>query len=164
MPIQAIYPGTFDPLTYGHLDIIIRSKKIFDKILIAIAENSQKNPLFNIEERIILIQQAIHTFPNVTVFGFNDLTVNIMKQKNINVLIRSIRTISDFDHEIQLAKINRYFNSEIETIFMIPTDTCSCISSKLIKEIAQYGGKIDHFTPKFIAEKVIHKLSNSKKQ
>lgn len=163
MSTQAIYPGTFDPLTYGHLDIIIRSNKIFDQVLLAIAENPQKKPLFNITERIVLAKQATQKFPNVTVFGFNDLTANIMKIKKINVLIRGIRNISDFDYEIQLAKINHYFNSNIETIFMISTDTRSCISSKLIKEIAQQGGKIDHFIPNFIAEQVINKLYKPKK-
>lgn len=162
MSTQAIFPGTFDPLTYGHLDIISRSNKIFTKISLAIAENSQKNPLFNIKERILFAKQATKDFPNITVFGFNDLTINIMKIKKINILIRGIRTTADLDQEIKLAKINRYLNKNIETIFMISTDQWSCVSSKLIKEIAQYGGKIDHFIPKFIAEQVIQKLHQSK--
>ncbi|WP_159715024.1 pantetheine-phosphate adenylyltransferase [Blochmannia endosymbiont of Camponotus nipponensis] len=163
MTIQAMYPGTFDPLTYGHLDIIIRSHKIFDKIFLAIAENPQKNPLFSLEERVILAKQATKTLTNVTVFGFNDLAINVMKEKRINILIRGLRTRSDFEYEIQLAKINHYLEHEVETMFMISTGIWTYLSSKLVKEIAQYGGKIDNFIPNFIAEKVIEKLHNTSK-
>ncbi|URJ24431.1 pantetheine-phosphate adenylyltransferase [Candidatus Blochmanniella camponoti] len=164
MTIQAMYPGTFDPLTYGHLDIIIRAHKIFDKIFLAVAENSQKHPLFSLEERVIFAKQATATLDHVTVFGFNDLTINVMKKKQVNILIRGLRTRSDFEYEIQLAKINNYFSHEVETIFMISTDIWACLSSKLVKEIAQYGGRIDRFIPNFIAEKVIEKLRNTEKK
>lgn len=160
MIIKAIYPGTFDPLTYGHLDIIIRASKIFDKIFLAVAENTQKNPLFSLEERILFAKQATKNFSNVIVFGFNELTVNVIKKNQFNVLIRGLRTISDFEYEMQIAKINHYFFSDFETMFMISTNIWSCVSSKLIKEIAQYGGEIGGFMPNFIAEKVIEKLCN----
>lgn len=164
MITKVIYPGTFDPLTYGHLDIIIKASKIFDKIFLAIAENSQKNPLFSLEERIVLAKKATEKFSNVVVFGFSGLTVNVIKQKKINILIRGLRTISDFEYEMQLAKINHYFSPEVETIFMISENIWSCLSSKLVKEIAQYGGKIDEFMPNFIAERVIEKLCSFHQQ
>lgn len=163
MKIQAIYPGTFDPLTYGHLDIISRARKIFDKIFLAIAENSQKQPLFSIEERVIFAKQATAMLDNVTVFGFNDLIINVMKKKQVNILIRGLRTKSDFEYEIQLAKINNYLFNEVETVFMISTDIWAFLSSKLVKEIAQYGREIDRFVPNFIAEKVVEKLHNIKR-
>ncbi|WHL25310.1 MAG: pantetheine-phosphate adenylyltransferase [Candidatus Blochmannia vicinus] len=163
MITHAIYPGTFDPLTYGHLDIIIRAHKIFDEIFLAVAENPQKNPMFSLKERVVFAEQATAKLSNVTVFGFNDLTINVMKKKHVNVLIRGLRTRSDFEYEIQLAKINNYFEKEIETIFMMSTGIWAYLSSKLVKEIAQYGGKIDQFMPNFIAEKVIEKLRNTSK-
>ncbi|URJ23914.1 pantetheine-phosphate adenylyltransferase [Blochmannia endosymbiont of Camponotus sp.] len=163
MTIQAMYPGTFDPLTYGHLDIITRAHKIFDEIFLAVAENSQKHPLFSLEERVIFAKQATAMFNYVTVFGFNDLIINVMKKKQVNILIRGIRTRSDFEYEIQLAKINNYLSNEVETVFMISTDIWAWLSSKLVKEIAQYGGRIDRFIPNFIAEKVIEKLRNTEK-
>lgn len=163
MITHAMYPGTFDPLTYGHLDIIVRAHKIFDEVFLAVAENPQKNPLFSLKERVIFAEQATATLSNVTVFGFNDLTINVMKKKQVNILIRGLRTRSDFEYEIQLAKINNYFEKEIETIFMISTGIWTYLSSKLVKEIAQYGGSIDQLIPNFIAEKVIEKLRNTSK-
>lgn len=156
-----MYPGTFDPLTYGHLDIIIRAHKIFDKVFLAVAENPQKNPMFSLKERVAFAEQATAELSNVTVFGFNDLTINIMKKKQVNILIRALRARSDFEYEVQLAKINNYFEKEIETIFMTSTGIWMYLSSKLVKEIAQYGGNIDQFVPKFIAEKIMEQLSNT---
>lgn len=155
---KAMYPGTFDPLTYGHLDIINRASKIFDQIFLAIAENSQKNPLFSLKERIFFARKATENFSNVIVFGFNGLTVNIIKEKKVNVVIRGLRTISDFEYETRLLKINHYFFPEVETIFMISTNVWAALSSKLVKDIAQCGGAIHGFMPSFIAEKVIEKL------
>ncbi|WP_331828706.1 pantetheine-phosphate adenylyltransferase [Candidatus Blochmannia sp. SNP] len=163
MITHAMYPGTFDPLTYGHLDIIIRAHKIFDEIFLAVAENPQKNPMFSLKERVVFAKQATATLSNVTVFGFNDLTINVMKKKQVNILIRGLRTRSDFEYEIQLAKINNYFEKEIETIFMTSTGIWAYLSSRLVKEIAQYGGKIDQFIPNFIAKKVMEKLRNTSK-
>lgn len=141
-------------MTNGHLNLLTRTAKIFDQVVLAIAANPNKRPLFDLNERVMLATQATAHLPNVTVLGFNDLTTNFARQQQANILIRGLRTTSDFEYEMQLAKMNRHLMCEFESIFMMPEEAWSYISSSLVKEIARHGGNIDHFLPSLIAEKV----------
>ncbi|MDP3791284.1 MAG: pantetheine-phosphate adenylyltransferase [Candidatus Omnitrophota bacterium] len=143
----AVYPGTFDPVTYGHIDIIKRAAKIFDKVIIAVAHNKQKSPLFSVEERVSMIKDAVKGMDNVVLDDFEGLVVDYVKRKGANVMIRGIRMISDFEYEFQMALTNRKLSEDIETIFMMPNESYSYISSKLIKEAAALGANVKNFVP-----------------
>lgn len=157
--MKAIYPGTFDPLTNGHLDLVTRAAKIFDQIVLAIAASTSKRPLFDLAERVALATQVTAYLPNVTVIGFNDeLMTNFARQQQVTILIRGLRTVSDFEYEMQLAKMNRYLMPELESVFMMPTESWSYISSALVKEVALHGGAVDHFLPALIAKAVLARL------
>jgi pantetheine-phosphate adenylyltransferase len=155
--MTAIYPGTFDPLTNGHLDIIERGAKMFNHLLVAIAENPGKNPLFTLEERVNSTISATEHLPNVNVEPFNCLLANFMQKKRINVLLRGLRAVSDFEYELQLALMNRQLNEKCETVFLMPNMSYIFLSSSMIREIARLGGDVGKFVPdsveKLIAEK-----------
>jgi len=155
--MTAIYPGTFDPLTNGHLDIIERGAKMFNHLLVAIAENPGKNPLFTLEERVSSTISATEHLPNVNVEPFNCLLANFMQKKRINVLLRGLRAVSDFEYELQLALMNRQLNEKCETVFLMPNMSYIFLSSSMIREIARLGGDVGKFVPdsveKLIAEK-----------
>jgi len=155
--MTAIYPGTFDPLTNGHLDIIERGAKMFNHLLVAIAENPGKNPLFTLEERVSSTISATKHLPNVNVEPFNCLLSNFMQKKNIKVLLRGLRAVSDFEYELQLALMNRQLYEECETVFLMPNMSYIFLSSSMIREIARLGGDVGKFVPdsveKLIAEK-----------
>ncbi|BGI50914.1 MAG: pantetheine-phosphate adenylyltransferase [Arsenophonus endosymbiont of Ceratovacuna japonica] len=159
MKNKAIYPGTFDPITYGHIDIIERTALMFEKIILAIFDNSlHKNTMFTISERISFAKEQIKHLTNVEVMGFCGLTVNFAKKHNINILIRGIRFISDFEYEYKLANMNNNLMASLETIFLLSSPKLSFISSSLIKDIVYYGGDVSSFLPKSIANFMIHKL------
>lgn len=141
----AIFPGTFDPITYGHEDLISRAANIFTSVIVAIAENEAKTPLFTIEQRICMVQQAVHKYPNVKVIGFNNLLVDLAAENNARVIIRGVRIIADFEYELQLASMNRALNMQLETIFLTPSEKYSYVSSSLIREIAKLGGDVSRF-------------------
>jgi pantetheine-phosphate adenylyltransferase len=141
-PRTAVYPGSFDPVTLGHLDIIERAAKQFDKLIVAVLNNSSKKPLFSIEERLVLLCTVTKLWPNVEVDNFDDLTVNYMDAKNGDVIVRGIRSVTDFEYELQLASTNRKLNPRVETIFMMTNPQYSYLSSSIVKEIAKYGGDI----------------------
>ncbi|AEI13810.1 Phosphopantetheine adenylyltransferase [Flexistipes sinusarabici DSM 4947] len=155
--MTAIYPGTFDPLTNGHLDIIERGAKMFNHLLVAIAENPGKNPLFTLEERVDSTISATKHLPNVNVEPFSCLLSNFMQKKKINVLLRGLRAVSDFEYELQLALMNRQLNEECETVFLMPNMSYIFLSSSMIREIARLGGDVKKFVPdsveRLIAEK-----------
>lgn len=156
----AVYPGTFDPVTYGHIDIVKRAAKIFDKVIIAVAHNDQKSPLFTYEERVIMIKDAVKSLKNVIVDDFDCLAVNYVKSKGARVMIRGLRMISDFEYEFQMALTNRKLSEGIETIFMMPNESYSYISSKLIKEAASLGADVKKFIPKKVQVLLKKKLQN----
>ena len=154
MTNTAIYPGTFDPITYGHIDLIKKSLKIFDKIVVAAAENINKDYLFSIEERVDIIKDSLFkdlklSKKKIKVISFDNLTIELCKKYNASVIIRGLRAVSDFEYEFQLAGMNKKLNSKIETMFMMSDVENQIISSKFVKEIANLGGNIDRFVTKY---------------
>lgn len=141
----AIYPGTFDPITRGHIDILERASGLFDKVYLAIASSKSKKPLFSLEERIDLAKQSLSHLDNIDMGELTGLTVDFAREREANIIIRGIRTVADYEYELQLANMNRSMAPEIETIFLTPADNLSYISSSLVKEIALFGGKISDF-------------------
>ena len=153
----AVYPGTFDPLTNGHLSIINRALKLFDKLVVAILINPQKEPLFSLEERIDMLQDILSDKPNVEVDTFNGLLVDYAVKKNSNVIVRGLRALSDFEYEFQLALMNRKLNRDIQSIFLMTDYKWFYISSTIIKEAARYGGDIEGLVPSIVSKKLKEK-------
>lgn len=145
--ITAVYPGSFDPCTNGHLDIIKRSAKLFDKVVVAVLVNSSKNPTFTVEERMELLSEAVSDFPNVEICSFSGLLVNFMKKINANIVIRGLRAVSDFEYEFQMALTNKALYPEAETFFLHTSQEYMFLSSSIVKEIAAYGGSLDGLVP-----------------
>lgn len=137
----AVYPGSFDPVTNGHLDIIRRAAKVFDKLVVAVLNNTSKNPLFTLEERMELLRRVTADLPNVEIDGFRDLLINYMQKKNANLIVRGLRAVSDFEYEMQLASTNRKLKDDIETFFMTSTPKYSYLSSSIVKEVAGSTGQ-----------------------
>lgn len=154
MTTKAIYPGTFDPLTNGHLDLVTRAARMFDRVILAIAYSPSKKPLFTLDERVALAQQVTAHLTNVEVIGFSDLMANFARQQQANILVRGLRAVSDFEYEMQLAKMNQHLMPELESVFLMPAQEWSYISSTLVKEVALHGGNVDHFLPDPIARQV----------
>ena len=155
----AVYPGTFDPVTYGHIDIIKRAAKIYDKVIVAVARNENKSPLFSVEERVSMLKDSVRPLKNVIVDDFNGLAVDYVKSKGSRVMIRGLRMISDFESEFQMALTNRKLSEDIETIFMMPNESYSYISSKLMKEAAGLGADVKNFIPKKVQALLNSKLA-----
>lgn len=146
----AVYPGSFDPVTNGHLDIIQRAAKHFDHVIVAVLNNTSKNPLFSVEERKQLLAEVTKDMVNVEIDSFRDLLVNYMKQKHASIIVRGLRAVSDFEYELQLASMNSKLNHEVETFFMMTNPQYSYLSSSIVKEIAQFHGDVGDLVPKFV--------------
>jgi pantetheine-phosphate adenylyltransferase len=157
----AIYPGSFDPLTNGHLDVIERAIKLFDRVVVAVAKNESKQPLFTLEERLALVRGAVKHLPNVEADTFDCLLVDYAEQRSAQAVVRGLRAISDFEFEFQLALMNRKLNERVETIFMMPKDTYTFLSSRIIKEIARLGGDISAFVPAHVQKVLLAKLKET---
>ncbi len=153
-----IYPGTFDPVTNGHLDIIKRAVVMFDKLYIAISNNTSKKTFFSLEEREDLLRDVTRDFPEVEIVVCDELTVNFAKKLGAKFLVRGLRAVTDFEYELQMANTNRKIEPEIDTIFLMTSSEYSYLSSSLIKEIAKYNGDISKFVPKIVAQKINQKL------
>ncbi|MEC4686497.1 MAG: pantetheine-phosphate adenylyltransferase [Nitrospirota bacterium] len=153
----AICPGTFDPITNGHIDIVMRSLSIFDEIVVAVAPNPKKTPLFEVEDRMDLIRESFKTLERVTIESFDGLLVNYVKQKGGVAIVRGLRAISDFEYELQMALMNRRLDSGIETVFMMPSEEYSFLTSTMIKEIASFGGSVKGLVPE-IVEKALSEV------
>jgi pantetheine-phosphate adenylyltransferase len=147
----AIYPGSFDPITLGHLDIITRSSKLYDRVVVVVSRNPTKNPLFSVEERIAQIKITTQHLSNVEIDSFDGLTVNYAKAKQANVLLRGLRVLSDFEKELQMAHTNKTLSDDIETVFLATSTEYGFLSSSLVKEIAKFGGPISHLVPQHVA-------------
>jgi len=156
--IKAIYPGSFDPPTNGHLDVIERGSKIFDELIVAVLGNPEKDPLFSVADRRKMLEAMTTEFGNVTVDTFDGLTVDYALRVGASAVLRGIRAISDYEYELQMALMNRKLQPGLETVFMIPSEQYSYLSSRLVREIAQLGGAVDHLVPELVAQKLREKL------
>ena len=159
---RAIYPGSFDPLTLGHLDMIKRSAKIVDELVIGVLNNSAKNSLFSLDERVSMIKEMTESIPNVTVSSFDGLLVDYMKEINATIIVRGLRAVTDFEYELQIAQTNHVENPEVETIFLTTSLQYSYLSSTIVKEFASYGGDISKFVPARFIDRIYEKYHISK--
>lgn len=158
---SAVYPGSFDPITYGHVDIIERASRIFDKLIVAVVTNPSKKPLFSMEERMDMIREAVKHINNVEVDGFDGLLVNYLREKRIDVVIRGMRAITDFDYEFQMALTNRKLNKNVEIVFLLSDSKYLYLTSRMVKEIASFGGCIRGMVPPHVEEMLFKKLKVS---
>lgn len=158
MSTKAIYPGTFDPMTNGHLDIVTRAAQMFDHIIFAIAASPGKKPMFTLEERVALAREVVAHLPNVEVTGFSDLMANFARDQQANVLVRGLRAVSDFEYEMQLAHMNRHLLPTLESVFLMPSEEYSFISSSLVKEVARHNGDVTAFLPACVHSALMAKL------
>lgn len=149
---HCIYPGTFDPITSGHLDVLSRASRLFDKVTVAVADNAGKGPLFSAEDRVAMILPNVTRFPNVSVTTFGGLLVDFAAEQKADAIIRGLRALSDFEFEFNMALMNRHLRPMIETIFVMPNEQFSYTSSSLVKQVARYGGQVGHFVPPNVAE------------
>ncbi len=163
MEQSAIYAGTFDPLTLGHMDVIERAIRIFDRLIVAVSESRAKRPAFDLEERLGIVREAVTPMEQVEVTSFNGLLVDYARQRGIHVLIRGLRAISDFEFEFQMALMNRKMTPEIETIFLMPKEEYSYLSSSTVREIAELGGDVSRFVPEATMYALTHKFGGLKK-
>jgi pantetheine-phosphate adenylyltransferase len=159
----AVCPGSFDPITYGHLDIITRAAKVFDELYVVVLNNSSKNPLFSVEERIELIQKVTKNIPNVKVDSFQGLLIDYANSVNAHAIIRGLRAVSDFEYEMQITSMNRVLNDKIETFFIMTNNQYSFLSSSIVKEVAKYKGKISELVPPEVEEALIEKFIEKEK-
>jgi pantetheine-phosphate adenylyltransferase len=158
MSIRAVYPGSFDPVTMGHIDLIQRSAALFDSVVVAILRNTEKTPLFTVEERTVMLENAVKDIKNVSIVSFAGLLVEFAEQINATIIVRGIRAISDYEYELQMALMNRRLSNKVETVFMLPAESYSFLSSRLVKEIAQHGGPISGLVPAGVEEQLCIKF------
>lgn len=151
MPRRALYPGTFDPITNGHSDLVRRAAGIFDEVLVAVADNPRKLPLFNLEQRIDLARRVLADIPNVQVVGYSGLTVDFMREQGLRIVVRGLRAVSDFEFEFQLANMQRHLLPGMETVFLTPQEQFTFISSTMVREIAAFGGSVSQFVDPLVA-------------
>jgi len=158
----AIYPGTFDPITFGHLDILKRASTLFDKVYIAVAKNLHKHPLFSVDERMQMISECVRSFDSVQVDQFGGLVVDYASRVKATAIIRGLRAISDFDYEFQMALMNRHVNEDIDTVFLMPHEDYTYLSSTTVKELAELGGDVSEFVPENVGEALIQKFRSKR--
>src|SRR5262249_36742853 len=157
-PITAIYPGSFDPVTNGHLDLIERGTKIFDRLIVGVLRNLEKDPLFPLAERLEMLRETTRAWPSVEVDVFDGLLVDYARQRNARVILRGIRAVSDYEYELQMALMNRKLESQIETVFMMPAEAYSYLSSRLVREIARLGGSLEGLVPPVVEQRLRTKV------
>ena len=158
MNVTVIYPGTFDPVTKGHIDLVDRASRMFHRVIVAVAENRNKTPMFSLDERVDMVRKSLADMPNVEVLGFDTLLVDCARASGASVILRGLRAVSDFEFEFQLAGMNRHLGPEIETMFMTPSEQYAFISSSLIREIAKLGGDVSTFVPEPVRDALQLKL------
>lgn len=156
---KILYPGTFDPITNGHVDLVTRAARLFDEVVIAVASGHHKKPLFNFEERVALVETVFADLPQVSVIGFEGLLVDFMREKNATAVLRGLRAMSDFEYEFQLANMNRELDENFEAVFLTPSQNYSFISSTMIREIAKLGGDVSKFVPPCVLQAFDKKLT-----
>lgn len=158
-----LYPGTFDPITDGHLDLIERAARLFDKVIVSVAKSEGKNPLFNVDQRVELVRTVVQDISNVEVCGFSGLLVDFAKEKKVNALLRGLRAVSDFEYEFQLAQMNRRLAPKLESLFLTPAEQHSFISSTLVREVAALGGDVSGFVPQAVQDALKVRFSKQSK-
>ena len=161
MRMRAVYPGTFDPVTYGHIDLIKRARRIFDEVIVAVAHNPGKAPLFTVEERVRMLRRATRSIPGIVIDHFESLAVEYVRRRKARVMIRGLRMLSDFEYEFQMALTNRKLSQQVETMFMMPSESYAYLSARLMKEAAALGADLSAFVPPFVAEALRRKLRGS---
>lgn len=157
---KALYPGTFDPITNGHLDLIERALALFDDLIIAVAENPQKKPLFSLTERKELLKKALSAFQRVEIIGFEGLTAQLAKEKGVTAIVRGLRAVSDFEYEFQIALMNRRLAPQVETVFLMPSEKYTYLSSTVIKDVFSHGGDVSGLVPQAVLEALKSKFGN----
>lgn len=160
MTVSAMYPGTFDPITLGHEDLVRRASRLFDKVVVAIAANPAKEPMFTLEERVELVSSSLADIDNVEVSGYEGLTVDFARDNGLGVILRGLRAVSDFEYEFQLANMNRHLDKNVETAFLTPTETYNFISSSLVREICALGGDISEFVSPIVFEALTRRVNS----
>jgi len=161
MKIRAVYPGTFDPVTNGHLDLIQRSAALFDEVVVAILSNTDKAPMFTVKERVEMLETVVKDLPHVSVTTFVGLLVDFAERTKASVIVRGIRAVSDYEYELQMALMNRRLSSKVETVFMMPAETYSYLSSRLVKEISALGGSVRGLVPPIVEKRLKRKHGQS---
>ena len=163
MSVAAMYPGTFDPITLGHEDLVRRASRLFDRIVVAVAANPSKAPMFSLDERVALAKKVLKNFDNVEVTGYDGLTVDFAKNNDLQVIVRGLRAISDFEYEFQLANMNRHLTDDVETAFLTPTEKYTYISASLVREIAAMGGDVTEFVSPEVKAALSRRVKKKKK-
>lgn len=158
---RAIYPGSFDPVTFGHIDMIERSAKIVDELVVAILVNSAKNPLFSVEERVSMLEEITGHVPNIRITSFNGLLIDYAREVDASIIVRGLRAVTDFEYELQIAQTNRIVNDRIDTVFLTTSLEYAYLSSTIVKEVASYGGDISHFVPEQLIDRIYAKFSRN---
>lgn len=161
--LRAIYPGSFDPVTNGHIDIIKRTAAISDELIVGVLQNKAKSPLFSVEERVIILREVTKNLKNVKIIPFEGLLIDFAAQMDAKVIVRGLRAITDFEYELQMSQTNRKLNADIETLFLTTSLEYSFLSSTTVKEVASFGGDISQFVPDFVAEKVTEKIREKRR-
>ena len=161
--LRAIYPGSFDPVTNGHIDIIKRAAAISDELIVGVLQNKAKTPLFSVEERVIMLREVTKNLKNVKIVTFEGLLIDFAAQMDAKVIIRGLRAITDFEYELQMSQTNRKLNADIETLFLTTSLEYSFLSSTTVKEVASFGGDITQFVPEFVAEKITEKIKEKRR-
>ena len=161
--LRAIYPGSFDPVTFGHIDIIERAARISDELIVGVLQNKAKTPLFSVEERVIMLREVTKHLKNVKIIPFEGLLIEFAKKMDAKVIVRGLRAITDFEYELQMSQTNRKLNSDVETLFLTTSLDYSYLSSTTVKEVASFDGDITQFVPEFVAEKVTEKIKERRR-
>ncbi len=162
MSTRAMYPGTFDPITLGHEDLVRRAASVFERVVVAIASNTgSKVPMFGLDERVAMVRNAVGDIPGVEVMGYDKLTVDFAEANNLNVIIRGLRAVSDFEYEFQLAAMNRHLTETVETVFLTPTEEYAFISSTLVKEVAALGGDVSEFVSPAVRQALLERVGRT---
>ena len=161
--LRAIYPGSFDPVTNGHIDIIKRAAAISDELIVGVLQNKAKTPLFSVEERVIMLREVTKNLKNVKIVTFEGLLIDFAAQMDAKVIVRGLRAITDFEYELQMSQTNRKLNADIETLFLTTSLEYSFLSSTTVKEVASFGGDISQFVPKFVAEQITEKIKEKRR-
>ena len=157
--LKAIYPGSFDPVTYGHIDIIRRSSKLVDELIVGVLNNNAKSPLFSVEERVKMLEEVTKDIPKVRIVPFEGLLVDFARQMDARMVVRGLRAITDFEYELQMAQTNHKLEEEVETVFLTTALEYSYLSSTIVKEVASFGGDISQFVPKLVMDRIFEKIN-----